>query len=104
MVFVTTPMRTGGHGWSVLFLLVYNLVRMIMLEAAARQGVEADRISFADTLNWMRRAKPGDELPRLVVVPYRADRVEPRAVKRRRDRYARMNKPRWKMREDLLAA
>ncbi len=86
-----------------MFLLVYNLVRMIMLEAAARQGVEADRISFADALNWMRRAKPGGELPKLIVVPYRPDRIEPRAVKRRRDRYARMNKPRKKMRQDILA-
>jgi len=87
-----------------MFLLVYNLVRMIMLEAAARQGVPPDRISFADALSWMRRAKADDELPKLLVVPYRPDRIEPRAVKRRRDRYARMNKPREQMRENILAA
>jgi hypothetical protein len=85
-----------------IFLLVYNLVRMVMLEAAKRQNVRVDRISFSDALAWMRHAKPGDELPRLVVVPYRPNRIEPRVVKRRNDRYPRMTKPRWKLREEML--
>jgi hypothetical protein len=84
-----------------IFLLVYNLVRMVMLQAAKRQGVSVDRISFADALGWMRHAQAGDELPRLVIVPYRPDRIEPRVVKRRRDRYPRMNQPRWKLRERM---
>ena len=32
------------------FALVYNLVRAVMLAAAARQAVPVDRISFADAL------------------------------------------------------
>jgi len=83
------------------YLLVYNLVRMVMLEAATRQKVSCDRISFADTLGWMRHADVGDELPELIIVPYRPDRIEPRAVKRRLDRYARMTRPRQVMREEI---
>ena len=86
------------------YLLVYNLVRTVMLEAASRQKVSCHRISFADTLGWMRHANAGDELPELIVVPYRPDRIEPRAVKRRLDRYARMTRPRQVMREEIQNA
>ena len=48
-----------------MFLLVYNLVRMTVLEAAKRQGVPPERISFVDALRWLATAKPGDELPEL---------------------------------------
>ncbi len=34
----------------MIFLLVYNLIRLIMLRAAKRQGVNINRLSFADTL------------------------------------------------------
>jgi hypothetical protein len=66
-----------------MFLLVYNLVRMTMLEAAKRQGVPPDRISFIDALRWLATARPGDDLPCLVINPDRPHRVEPRARKRR---------------------
>ena len=33
---------------SALFVLIYNLIRRIMCEAAHRQDVEPDRISFID--------------------------------------------------------
>jgi hypothetical protein len=46
-----------------MFVLVYNLVRMIMLEAARRQEVEPDRISFADALHWLTHAPPDQPLP-----------------------------------------
>ena len=41
------------------FRLVYNLVRVVMLEAAARQEVPVNRVSFADALQRMRHARPG---------------------------------------------
>src|SRR4029077_8225545 len=37
-----------------MFLVIYNLVRVIMLEASRRQQVAMERISFADALYWMR--------------------------------------------------
>ena len=66
-----------------MFLLVYNLVRMTMLEAARRQGVSPDRISFVDALRWLATAQAGDDLPCLIVNPHRPGRVEPRCRKRR---------------------
>ena len=84
-----------------MFLLVYNLVRMTMLEAARRQSVPVDRISFVDALRWLANAQPGDELPKLVVNPRRPGRYEPRARKRRPKEYDLLNKPRAVLRETL---
>lgn len=85
-----------------MFLLVYNLVRMTMLEAAHRQGVKPDRISFADALRWLATAQPGDPLPDLLVNPFRPHRVEPRCVKRRPKKFPWLQKPRHRMRQLLL--
>ena len=84
------------------FCLVYNLVRVVMLEAARRQGVPAVRVSFADALAWVRHARPGDELPDLVVNPLRPGRVEPRAVKRRCKQYDLLNRPRDELRKSII--
>jgi len=86
-----------------MFLLVYNLVRMTVLEAAQRQGVPPERISFVDALRWLATAKPGDELPELVVNPARPGRVEPRVRKRRPKEFPVMKKPRAVLRQELLA-
>ena len=83
------------------FCLVYNLVRVVMLEAAARQQVPVSRISFADTLHWVRHARPGDTLPDLIVNPHRPNRAEPRCKKRRPKPYDLMNKPRAVLRKLL---
>jgi hypothetical protein len=83
------------------FWLVYNLVRVVMLEAARRQEVAVRRISFADALQWMRHARPGDQMPRLRLNPDRPDRLEPRRVKRRRKNYPYLIKPRAQSREWL---
>jgi len=84
-----------------MFALVYNLVRVVMLEAARRQKVSVQRISFVDALRWLRTTKPGTPLPKLVVNPHRPDRLEPRVVKRRPKQYPRMIKPRATLRKDL---
>ncbi len=84
------------------YAVVYNLVRVVMLEAAGRQGVDAERISFVDALRWLCGAGPGRGLPELVVNPDRPGRVEPRAVKRRPKQYALMNRPRKELRKYLM--
>lgn len=86
-----------------MFLLVYNLVRMTVLEAAKRQGVPPERISFVDALRWLATAKPGDELPELVVNPVRQGRVEPRVRKRRPKEFPVMQKPRAVLQQELMA-
>jgi hypothetical protein len=49
--------------------LAYNLVRLAMREAAQRQAVPVERISFVDALRWLLSSKPLDTLPHLVVTP-----------------------------------
>lgn len=85
-----------------MFLLVYNLVRMVMLEAACRQDVPVERISFVDALRWLATAQPGDELPDLVINPARRARVEPRVRKRRPKQFPVMKRPRHVLRNALL--
>lgn len=85
------------------FALVYNLVRVAMCEAARRQGVSPDRISFVDALRWLSSAPPGDPLPRLIVNPSRPDRIEPRCLKRRAKKYPYMIHSRHELRRRLLA-
>ena len=81
--------------------IVYNLVRLVMGEAAHRQRVAVDRISFIDALRWLLEAKPGEAMPRLVVNPSRPGRFEPRVKKRRPKEYPLMKKPRRELRKKL---
>ena len=85
------------------YAIVYNLVRVVMIEASIRQGVAVDRISFVDALRWLAEASPGDDLPVLTVNPDRPNRFEPRAKKRRPKQYDLMRKPRHVLRNNLLA-
>lgn len=83
------------------FSMVYNLVRVVMLQAAHRQDVAVGRISFADAYKWVRHARPDDALPPLIVNPHRPNRVEPRCKKRRPKQFDLMNKPRAVLRKLL---
>jgi hypothetical protein len=85
-----------------LFVLIYNLVRRVMCEAARRQDVEPGRISFIDAWRWLRHARPGDALPELIVNPDRPGRVEPRVRKRRPKQFPVMKRPRAALRKALL--
>jgi hypothetical protein len=85
------------------FILIYNLVRLVMLRAAKRQQVPVDRISFIDALRWLCEARHGHRLIDLVVNPKRPDRVEPRVIKRRPKPYPLMTRPRQELRQALMA-
>ena len=81
------------------YCLVYNLVRAVMLRAAARQGTTPDRVSFTDALRWLlSAAAPGEDVPPLVTNPRREGRHEPRVIKNLRDNYRKMTLPRAQMR------
>jgi hypothetical protein len=84
-----------------MFVTAYNLVRRVMRQAAAQQDVPAERISFVDALRWLATARSGEALPRLRVLPWRPDRVEPRVLKRRAKPYDLMNRPRSVLRQRL---
>jgi hypothetical protein len=83
------------------FGLVYNLVRMIMLDAAHRQKVHPDRISFIDVPNWIAIAQPGQPMPRFIINKRRPGRIEPRVKKRRPKPFDLMTRPRHKLRNAL---
>ena len=84
------------------YLIVYNQVRLLMLDAAERQGVAPDRISFIDALDVVRhRGLLAAMALALVVNPLRPARHEPRVIKRRKDRHTYMTKPREELRKAL---
>ena len=85
-----------------MFALVYNLVRLVMLQAAARQGVPPDRISFADACRHLRTFGLVDLAHDLMVNPNRAGRVEPRVIKRRMKKFPLMIQPRDELRQTLV--
>ncbi len=76
-----------------MFLLVYNLIRVLMLRAAVRQRVNVNRLSFADTLAWLRL---GDLSSATIIKvnPLRPGRLEPRVIKRQKKRFPYMTSPR----------
>jgi hypothetical protein len=77
------------------YLLVYNLVRLAMLKAAARQGVSVVRISFIDALRWVTCRMLGlSAVAQLIVNPHRPGRREPRVIRRRMKEYNLMKRPR----------
>jgi hypothetical protein len=84
------------------FAIVYNLVRLVMLEASRRRGVAANRVSFIDALRWLSSSSPGTALPALIVNPDRPGRVEPRCKKRRAKKHPYMIHPRPALRQRLL--
>jgi hypothetical protein len=63
------------------FVLLHNLVRLVMAEAARRQGVPPDRIGFRDAMTWLLWSEVGDPLPELQVNRRRIRPTEPRARK-----------------------
>jgi hypothetical protein len=102
----------------IMYLLAYNLIRLIMWQAAQRHGRHLHRLSFAGTLHRLRAALPllmsqperhrrdqlTDQLLNWIahdLVPDRPDRVEPRRVKRRPKQYSRLVKPRGSYRKQV---
>jgi hypothetical protein len=86
----------------LMFLLVYNLLRRVMLHAARSQRVNVNRLSFADTLAWLRW---GDitTLPKLKINPLRPGRLEPRVIKRQKKQFPYMTKTRAELKSELRA-
>jgi len=98
-----------------MYLIAYNAIRALMLEAASRSTVALDRISFKGACDTLRQYAPhlaaiGNSPPayrRLLrsmfdalandLVPLRRPRSEPRAVKRRPKNYHRLTRPRHQM-------
>ena len=108
-----TPQMVEKELW--MHVLAYNLVRALMLQAATAHRVPLDRISFKGTCDAVRNwapviaqaaARDRDELIAAMLraiarnpVPYRPDRSEPRAKKRRPKNYQLLTEPRHLFKE-----
>ena len=95
-----------------MYLIAYNLVRALMLEAASRHGVSPLSLSFKGTIATIRQWAPiiatenrhASRQHHLIdtllaylardLLPYRPNRSEPRARKRRPKNYQLLTKPR----------
>jgi hypothetical protein len=94
-----------------MFLIAYNAIRCLMVQAGAINDVALDRMSFKGTVDSVRQfslalaqARSKKKQKQLIIdlleiiardeVPDRPDRIEPRAVKRRPKPFPLLNKPR----------
>jgi hypothetical protein len=99
-----------------LFLIAYNLIRCLMIQANQNHPVELQRLSFKGTVDSVRQfsvaiaqARSGKKQKELInkliqtiaadLVPERPGRREPRAVKRRPKPCAWLTKPRHKFKD-----
>lgn len=73
----------------LLRMIAYNLVRIVMLKAAAlRRGVQPQRVSFADACRWLWLTQlSGVSLITLLINPARRRRPRPRKLKYRGKNY-----------------
>jgi hypothetical protein len=92
----------GVHKELLIFAILYNLVRLVMLQSAIQQEVDVERISFLDALRWLGAPDTGVPLELLLVNPVRPHRVEPRVKKRRPKAFPFMSKPRRLLRQALI--
>jgi hypothetical protein len=100
----------------LIYLIAYNLIRCLMAEAIVCTQLEIQRLSFKGTVDALRqytlaieslrqkrkRRQLWEQLLTIIaldLVPLRAGRNEPRAVKRRPKAYQLLNKPRHIFRE-----
>jgi hypothetical protein len=95
----------------VMHMLAYNLIRLLMCEAARRHGRSLHRLSFSGTMHRISAVMPllaaapeqSEELITSLLqwiasdqLPDRPDRREPRRVKRRANNYSYLTEPRAK--------
>ena len=86
----------------LVFLLVYNLIRLLMLKMARRQGTNVNRLSFADALAWLRFGDLQCAVD-LKINPLRDGRLEPRVLKRPKKQFSYMTLPRAQLKTQLRA-
>jgi hypothetical protein len=106
-----TPDMAVKEVW--VYLLAYNLIRLMMAHAALQSGLLPRQLSFKHTvqvwLAWAPHAYHGDiahpdELFALIAqqtVGNRPGRIEPRALKRRRNAYPLLTQPRSSARASI---
>lgn len=110
-----TPEMIEKELW--MYVIAHNLVRALMIESAYTYRIPIERLSFKGSISTVRRWAPAlaspllgarkhSKLYKLMLfyiakdqLPYRPNRVEPRALKRRPKNYQRLTQPRKIFRE-----
>ena len=59
----------------IVFALIDNLVRMVMIQAARRQQVNIDRISFIDAARWLAAVRDDEPLSLVSVQVVKTSRL-----------------------------
>lgn len=108
-----TPEMIEKEIW--VYLLAYNLIRILMVQAASLSGCLPHQISFKHTVQiWLARSRDGaarngaefeEQLFILIAqqrVGNRPGRIEPRAIKRRPKPFPRLDKPREAARNEVI--
>ena len=93
---------TGVLKELTVFVLIYNLGRLVIWPSARLQQVDAARMRVLDALRWLETSGRGVPLAALLVNPARPDRVEPRVKKRRPKAVPFMITPRHELRHQLV--
>jgi hypothetical protein len=112
-----TPEMVRKELW--VYFLAYNLIRVRMAQAAATHNVHPRKLSFTAAMNHIHnfadalRASSGEEHDRIerellraiagCRVGDRSGRKEPRAIKKRKQKYSYLTKPRSQARKQLAA-
>ncbi len=107
-----TPAMSEKEIW--VYLLAYNLIRLLMAQAASLADIMPRQLSFKHTLqlwNTWRQARAGDDCDSQLVTLFiliaqqrvgnRPGRIEPRAIKRRPKQFPLLTKPRPIAREEV---
>jgi hypothetical protein len=84
-----------------MYAIVYNLIRLVMLKSANDQNLPVTRISFIDTQRRLCQAMADTPLRKLLILPDRPNRFEPRVRKRRPKQYPWMQKPRKQLKQAM---
>ena len=85
-----------------MFIIAYNLIRSVTTDSARVQGVAADRIGFLDALRWLTGGGTLGDIGRILIIPSRPDRIDPRVRKRRPKKFPVMREPRSVLRKRLM--
>ena len=84
------------------YLAAYNLVRLAILRAAEAIHVSPHRVSFVDAMRWLSARLLGlSGVARFIINPDRAGRTQLRVIRRRRQHYLFLKKPRREMEAEL---
>jgi hypothetical protein len=107
-----TPAMVVKEFW--IYLLAYNLIRLVMAEAASRNNRRPNQLSFKHALQlwvlWRQQPLLPSHVEHMdllltmiarLVVGNRPGRIEPRALKRRPKPFALLKKPRSEARDDV---